>query len=116
MEAAKFALGKIFREGYRYKRAGVLLGELVQPVAGGQMSLFDDVDHARHERLMSALDAVNTRFGRNAVRTAAQSPGGSARLTQQNRLSPCYTTQWKEALTIRVGYRSDLWLPAGSKW
>jgi len=85
----------------------VLLGELVQQDSGGQMSLFDPVDHAKHERLMSALDAVNTRFGRNTVRTAAQTIGGSARLAQQNRLSPSYTTKWKEALTIQVGHRSD---------
>jgi DNA polymerase V len=116
VDAAKFALGKIFREGYRYKRAGVLLGELVQPDSGGQMSLFDPVDHAKHERLMSALDAVNTRFGRNTVRTAAQTTGGSARLTQQNRLSPSYTTKWKEALTIQVGHRSDFWLPGGGRF
>jgi len=115
VNAAKFALDKIFRDGYRYKRAGVLLGELVQPNAGGQMSLFDNIDHAKHERLMAALDTVNTRFGRNTVRTAAQAIGGSARLTQQNRLSPCYTTKWKEALTIQVGYLSgspaDIWIP-----
>ena len=115
VNAAKFALDKIFRDGYRYKRAGVLLGELVQPNAGEQMSLFDTIDHAKHDRLMSALDTVNKRFGRNTVRTAAQTIGGSARLTQQNRLSPCYTTNWKEALMIQVGYRSgspaDVWIP-----
>ena len=115
VNAAKFALDKIFRDGYRYKRAGVLLGELLQPNTGGQISLFDHIDHAKHDRLMAALDTVNTRFGRNTVRTAAQTIGGSARLTQQNRLSPCYTTNWKEALTIQVGYRSDIWLPGGGK-
>ncbi|MBL7781579.1 MAG: Y-family DNA polymerase [Saprospiraceae bacterium] len=103
VNAAKFALDKIFRAGYRYKRAGVLLGELVHPHAGGQMSLFDNLDHAKHTRLMAALDSVNTRFGRNTVRTAAQSLGGSARLTQQNRLSPGYTTKWKEALRVGGG-------------
>ena len=102
VKAAKFVLDKIFRAGYRYKRAGVLLGELVHPNAGGQISLFDTLDHEKHQRLMSALDAVNARFGRNTVRTAAQTIVGSARLTQQNRLSPCYTTKWKEALRIEV--------------
>lgn len=115
VRAAKFALGKIFRAGYRYKRAGVLLGGLVQHVAGEQLSLFDPIDRAKHERLMTAFDAVNTRFGRNTVRTAAQTLQNSARLTQQSRLSPSYTTRWKDALTIQMGSGSgsgsDIWVP-----
>jgi DNA polymerase V len=103
IKAAKFALGKIFRAGYRYKRAGVLLGGLVQQTAGEQLALFDPVDHAKHEKLMTAFDAVNARFGRNTVRTAAQTLGGCARLTQQSRLSPSYTTKWKELLTVGLG-------------
>ncbi|MDX1910753.1 MAG: Y-family DNA polymerase [Saprospiraceae bacterium] len=103
IKAAKFALAKIFRAGYRYKRAGVLLDGLVQHTAGEQLALFDPIDREKHEKLMTAFDAVNTRFGRNTVRTAAQTLGGATRLTQQNRLSPSYTTKWKEALTIQVG-------------
>jgi len=115
VRAAKFALGKIFRAGYRYKRAGVLLSGLVQHTAGEQLALFDPIDRAKHERLMTAFDTVNARFGRNTVRTAAQTLRGGARLTQQNRLSPSYTTKWKDALTIQVGYQSgslsDVWIP-----
>lgn len=110
VRAAKFALDRIFRESFKYKRAGGLLGGLVNQ-STGQMSLFDTVDHAKHERLMSALDTLNTRFGRNTVRTAAQTIGGSVRLTQQNRLSPCYTTKWRDALRVNVGFKSDLWIP-----
>lgn len=113
VRAAKFALGKIFREGYRYKRAGVLLGGLAQRAAGEQVTLFDPVDRTKHERLMAAFDAVNTRFGRNTVRTAAQTLGGCVRLTQQNRLSPSYTTKWKEALIIQVGRKSGF--PTGAE-
>ncbi len=110
VQGAKFALSKIFREGFRYKRAGVLLSGLVNQ-STGQMSLFDAVDHDKHQRLMSVLDSVNARFGRNVVRTAAQTIGGSARLTQQNRLSPSYTTRWKDLLTVQCGNPMDLWIP-----
>ncbi len=106
VQGAKFALSKIFREGFQYKRAGVLLSGLVNQ-STGQMSLFDPVDHDKHQRLMSALDSVNTRFGRNA----AQTIGGAARLTQQNRLSPSYTTRWKDLLTVQCGNPMDLWVP-----
>ena len=107
VQGAKFALSKIYREGFQYKRAGVLLSGLVNQ-STGQMSLFDPVDHDKHQRLMSALDSVNVRFSRNAVRTAAQTIGGSARLTQQNRLSPSYTTRWKDLLTVQCGNPMDL--------
>jgi len=48
---------------------------------------------------------------RNAVRTAAQTIGGSARLTQPNRLSPCYLTKWKDLLMVQCGNPMDLWIP-----
>ena len=103
VRAARFALDKIFREGFRYKRAGVLLGGLVPQTAGTQTTLFDTIDRDKHQRLMTALDGLNTRYGRNTVRTAAQTLGGCVRLTQQNRLSPSYTTKWAEVLTIHLG-------------
>ncbi len=102
VKAAKFALSKVFREGYRYKRAGVLLGGLVQDTSGAQLSLFDPIDRTKHEKLMNAFDAINARFGRNAVRTAAQTMGGSGRLTRQNNLSPCYTTKWAEMCVVKA--------------
>ena len=117
MKAAKFALSKIFRPGYRYKRAGILLGGLSQHSAGEQLALFDPIDRAKHEKLMTAFDALNARFGRNTVRTAAQTIRSGSGLTQQNSLSPCYTTRWNDALTIQVGYQSgsptDVWIPGG---
>jgi DNA polymerase V len=111
VNAAKCVLSNIYQEGYRYKRAGVLLGGLVHQSAGEQTALFDATDHNKHARLMATLDALNNRYGRNTLRTAAQTTGKGARLTQQNRLSPCYTTKWEDALTVHVGYKSDYWEP-----
>lgn len=99
VQAAKFALDKVYREGFEYKRAGVMLSGLTQQ---GEVlpTLFDSIDHDKHRRLMLALDAVNGRFGRNAVRTAAQTAGGVAKLTHQGSLSPGYTTRWKDLLRV----------------
>ena len=112
VNAAKFALGNIFRDGYPYKRASVMLSGLVQEETV-LPTLFDQIDHEKHRRLMLAMDAVNGRFGRNAVRTAAQTAGGVAKLTHQASLSPGYTTCWKDLLRVNVGFRSgwpsDVW-------
>ena len=52
---------------------------------------------------MEAVDAVYSKFGRNSVRTVAQTVGGVAKLTHQNALSPSYTTKSAEMLRINVG-------------
>ena len=52
-------------------------------------------------RLMSAMDRVNDREGRDVLRIAEQ--GFARRWTlRQERLSPCYTTRWADFMTISV--------------
>ncbi len=101
VRAASVALERVFRAGFAYKRAGVSLGGLVQQGEGVQGNLFRCHDTDKHDRLMAALDGINAKMGRNAVRTAAQSLGGSARLTQQCRLSPAYTTDFDGLLVVK---------------
>lgn len=88
------ALGKIFRTGYKYKKVGIMLLELV-PEATVQMGLFDTVDRNRSQKLMTALDAVNTKFGKFSLNFA----GGAINEDWQPKFkfrSPRYTTQWEE--------------------
>lgn len=110
VRAAQFALDRIYREGYQYKRAGIMLSGLVQQ-ADVLPTLFDSIDHEKHQRLMLAMDQVNHRFGRNVVRTAGQTIGGVAKLTHQGSLSPAYTTRWKDLLPVRVGFKDHYWEP-----
>ncbi len=106
-KATRFALDKIFRDGYAYKRASVMLSGLVQQDSV-LPTLFDQIDHAKHRRLMLAMDAVNGKFGRNAVRTAAQTVGGVAKLTHQGSLSAGFTTKWAEMLRVVAGEGGEL--------
>jgi DNA polymerase V len=52
----------IYRDGYHYKKAGVMLTGLVS-ASQTQADLFDSQDRGRTKRLMSVLDAVNDRWG-----------------------------------------------------
>ena len=52
----------IYRDGYLYKKAGVMLTGLV-PASQTQADLFDDRERGRSKRLMSALDSINDRWG-----------------------------------------------------
>ena len=113
VKAAQYVLNKIYREGYDYKNAGVLLSGLT-PQSNVQISLFDPVSYEKHQRLMVAMDGVNARYGRNTVQVAAQTIGTGAQLTRQTQLSPCYTTKWEEILVADVGFTRDLYNPYSS--
>ena len=56
--AAKHGLRAIWRPGYRYKKAGIMLLDLV-PAASVQGALFDRPDTPRSQARMRALDHLN---------------------------------------------------------
>ena len=101
--AALAGLVAIYRPGFMLAKAGVMVLEL-QPDSVRQGEL--DLQHeevkpveARHsERLMTALDALNLRYGRGTVLLASSGLAGSERTWEmkQARLTPGYTTCWAE--------------------
>ena len=100
VQAALRGLRSIYRAGYQYKKAGVIVSGLV-PSNTIQYNLFHSTDEDRHMRLMNAMDTVNDREGRDILRVAEQ--GFDRRWTlRQERLSPCYTTRWADFMTISV--------------
>lgn len=93
------ALRRIFRNGYGYKKAGVIFSELSSR-SGMQTDLFDTVDRTRHARLMSAVDAANKSYGRNKVVVASQ--GFEPLKMNRRHLSPNYTTDWQDIITVKA--------------
>jgi DNA polymerase V len=88
-------LDSIYREGFRYHKAGIMLLDIV-PVRGHQPSLFSDQDViARSGKLMKAIDLLNKKMGTNTVRFGAQGLQQEWRMRRE-RKSPAYTTSWKE--------------------
>ncbi|HOP75016.1 MAG TPA: Y-family DNA polymerase [Bacillota bacterium] len=94
------ALQKIYRPGYRYKKAGVIVSAIV-PEGEVQGSLFDTVDRSKHRLLMQTMDRLNARYGLTTVKSAAQG-GDSGWELRREKLSPCYTTRWSDIITVRV--------------
>lgn len=95
-------LERLFRDGYAYQKAGVMLLDLV-PAGVAQTDLFpsEASDPVRSSRLMQALDQINRRHGRQTVRFAGE--GLSERWHLRTRLkSPNYTTRWTELPTVRA--------------
>jgi DNA polymerase V len=74
ISAVDHLLGRIFKEGYQYKQAGVILSQL-QHSNGIQLDLFSPKmaeDTNRHKRLMKAIDGINSKFGSNQIHFAIQ--------------------------------------------
>lgn len=101
--AALSGLRRIFRQGFLYKKAGVVLMDL-SPAADRQQGLFDAVaaDREKSARVMAALDAVNAAYGRDTLFVG--SAGTNPRwLTRAGRRTPRYTTDWDELPQIGAG-------------
>ena len=99
--AALHALGMIFREGFRYRKAGIMLMDL-EPDTQYQGVLFDAVrDRARSVRAMAALDALNERFGRDTVHLGSAGVVRRWGMLSENR-TPRYTTNWTELPKVRA--------------
>ena len=98
MRAARQALGRIWKDGYRYKKAGIELHDLqVSDIVQGD--LWIAADCPRRSALMTAIDGINTKHGRATVRFAASGFAQGWRLRAENR-SPHYTTDWEELLRV----------------
>lgn len=103
VRAALIGLKSIYREGYKFAKAGIILCDLAPP-GQEQMELELGDEPPRSSGLMAAMDAINARFGKGAVRLA--SAGVQTRRREwdmrQERRSPCYTTCWADILAVRV--------------
>ncbi|WP_391488828.1 translesion error-prone DNA polymerase V subunit UmuC [Leclercia tamurae] len=92
--AAISALDRIWVDGYRYAKAGVMLNDFT-PTAVSQLNLFDDIQpRERSEELMKVLDGIN-HSGLGKIWFAGR---GIAPEWQMKRemLSPAYTTRWSD--------------------
>jgi DNA polymerase V len=96
--AALGALVAIWREGYRYKKAGVMLLDL-SPANAIQGSLFAAPDTVESQARMRALDVINRRYGRGTLIIGAAGVKSAWRL-RRDHVSKNYTTSWSELLTV----------------
>ncbi len=94
VQAALAGLESIYRPGFRYQKAGVVLMEFVSP---GQIQgdLFAPAPRPGSQALMATLDRINARMGRGTVRLARvpASPGWGMR---QELKSPGYVSRWSD--------------------
>lgn len=93
---ALLALKKIYKDGYGYKKAGVIVQDFV-PEESEQLSMFTERDR-RHNPLMKVMDKMNSRYGTNTVRLGTQEK--RKWIMRQEKLSPRYTTDIRDIIKI----------------
>ena len=91
VSAAIQGLKEIHREGFKYKKAGVMLLDLVDADHAPQ-SLFDDSD-PKDDKLIEAFDQINRQQGPGAINFGTAGQASSWRSHSAHR-SPRYTTEW----------------------
>ena len=97
--AALRILERIWRDGYAWRKAGILLLDLLS-AQNAQPNLFT-VQTNQSDRLMKAIDRINDRFGRGAVGLGLSAKNAEWRM-RQDRLSPHFTTRWREIPRVRI--------------
>lgn len=102
-QAAMDGMQAIYEPGYELIKAGVMLLDL-QSANVHQVELALELEDKRdRSRLMTAMDAVNTRYGKGALHLGSTSvgPGGGAWAMKRERKTPRYTTRWDEMPVAR---------------
>ena len=89
----------IFKEGYHYKKAGVIVMNIT-PEKSFQANLFQQ-PHPKHQQLMDVIDKINHINGSQKIKLACQDLGRTWKMRQE-KLSKRYTTQLDEIITICV--------------
>lgn len=88
----------IFEPGKIYKKAGVILSDIV-PDAAIQGNLFDHSLRSNHRRLMAMIDNINFSQRDDVLKFAASGTTRNWKMRQELR-SPRYTTRWNELCEI----------------
>ncbi len=97
-KVALWGLKRIYRAGFSYQKAGVMLSEIVPPTAV-QTELFAGRTESRSKVVMGLLDGINRKLGRGTLHSAREGFTQPWRMKQEYK-SPNYTTRWDELPAI----------------
>lgn len=100
--AALNILVRIYKKGIMYKKAGVIVGDVVS-ISPYQADLFDPIQNRpQRARLMKAMDDLNHRYGLKTLRLAVEGEEKQSWKVKSEHRSPNYLTNFNEILTIHV--------------
>ena len=89
---------KIYRQGYRYKKAGVILYGLTK---AKQTRGLLDYNRESSDSIMNTLDRINERYGSSTIRLASEGVDKSWSMRRES-VSPCYTTRFDDLVEAKL--------------
>ena len=94
-------LERIYLPGIMYKKAGVIVSDVV-PASPVQQDFFDPIENRRERRdLMRAMDSINHRYGVKTLHTAVETSEHQAWKMKSSHRSHNYLTDINDILTVR---------------
>lgn len=100
LRPALLGLEKIYRQGFLYHKAGVMLtGLMPRGLVQGDLFQPETQERRRSKPLMEAVDRINARMGSGAVAFAAEGIHKGWRMKSERR-SQRYTTRWDELVEV----------------
>jgi len=88
-------LSKIWKDGYRYAKSGVMLTDFYDEGIRQQQLFADESGSKCNPALMSVIDQINQQQSRNAIYFAAKGTHQNWSM-KRSLLSPAYTTKWSD--------------------
>lgn len=98
IETALKALGKLYIEGYRYKKTGVILTDLTNEKLV-QEDLFDFSVKKPNDKLSAVMDDINKKYGKGSIRYAIEGKNHEWEARREH-LSKNYTSDWDEIVKV----------------
>ena len=97
---ACYVLKLIFREGFQYKKTGILLTDFT-PQKDHQLNLFSDYNFDKHCKIMAACDVLTKKYNKQLIKTAREGTKEPFKMRQE-KLSPRYTTRVGDMPKVKV--------------
>ena len=101
LRAIREEVDALYVEGVRYRKTGIVFFGLEKSGVARQTDLFETTPTSEHSRLYRAVDALNARYGKGKVFSAAEGIGPRSWQMKRTKLSKRPTTRWDELMTVR---------------
>ncbi|OCG00801.1 Y-family DNA polymerase [Gilliamella sp. wkB112] len=104
VHAAQKGLQSIYKKGYLFMKAGVMLLDLKAKNSNSQYDLFTNESivtwQQQNDRLMQTIDNINRKMGKNTIQLGGTQPQAPWQIKRQL-LSQRYTTRWDELPLVK---------------
>lgn len=102
LSAALDLLEGIYKDGYAFKKAGILLTDL-QPAGARQLTLWEVCTRRNKESksVMSAMDRINAKYGKDTLQYASSGLRKGWEM-RRDKMSPEFTTRWADIRGVKT--------------